>query len=325
MASVAGLADPPPHLAELAVQLAAATAERDVHLALHAAIARVAPANGILLSRYDPASRTRACVYAHSDGKPVDVGTLPVLPLNDSPNSRAIQTRRTVIVDDYVAATKGSPVTWVGRDVEPERPRSSLAVPILAAGEVIGLVTVQAMPPNAYHEEHARAVEAVTALAALRLHALQLEQENRRLRDAAGGPRAPAEPASAVARALVRRMLGAITRDATHRARRLRELGAEVALAFCAKDPRAAADAYADMGLGEVRFDGVADGRYTFTAWSLLEREHSSLQPTCFLCLGFLEGVIADLEGAPALGAEVACQSRGAPECRFVVAARHSR
>lgn len=80
--------------------------------------------------------------------------------------------------------------------------------------------------------------------------------------------------------------------------------------------------AFDEMGLGHLSQAGVDGGRHRFVARDLLERREGARLTTCFLTVGYLSGAVSRTLGTPALGTEVACQSRGDPQCEFVVQAR---
>ena len=113
------------------------------------------PGSGLFVSLYDADRQERTCVYAWSEGEEVDVSALPPMPMNGSPNSRAIRDGRAVIVDDYQAATAGLPVTNVGLERDPRLPASSVTAPLAVLGRRIGAVEVQSTTPAAFDEEHA--------------------------------------------------------------------------------------------------------------------------------------------------------------------------
>lgn len=78
-------------------------------------------------------------------------------------------------------------------------------------------------------------------------------------------------------------------------------------------------EAFRDLGLGGLRFDRTEGTRYVFSATDLLERRSDASLPTCFMTLGYLEGVVSATSGKRALGNEMRCQSMGHKECVFVV------
>jgi PAS domain S-box-containing protein len=159
----------------------------------------------------------------------------------------------------------------------------------------------------------------------------------RTLRDAAGAParivgttqditqRKLAEEESRrqlVARKLVRRILRDLVDrgDATTATRR--SLGRALAEETDAKSVGALLDAFGAMNSGALRLQKAAEGRYDFTGEALLEVTPGYGAPTCHIALGYLEGLVAQLEGGASLGAETQCQSQGHAACRFVVKAR---
>jgi hypothetical protein len=77
--------------------------------------------------------------------------------------------------------------------------------------------------------------------------------------------------------------------------------------------------AFADMGAGTIALTRSTPDRWHFSGEDLIEVTRTSKTPTCALALGYLEGTIEHLQGAPALGTEVNCRSQGARACEFVV------
>lgn len=120
-------------------------------------------------------------------------------------------------------------------------------------------------------------------------------------------------------RALVRKML----RDLSHQARLddsvMRSLGRHLAQGVRGTTLAEYTQAFATMGLGSLSFLARENGRFVFEGDDLLERGHLTAQPTCHLALGFLEGAVGAIAGAPALGAELRCQSQGHKTCQLVV------
>lgn len=126
--------------------------------------------------------------------------------------------------------------------------------------------------------------------------------------------------AQMLTRGLARRLLHDLIRRANVSEQVVRDLGRGLAKEPVAGGtPEAYALAFADMGFGALRFEGAQNGRYVFTARDLLERTTTSTLPTCFMALGYLEGVVSGITGRAALGTEMRCQSMGHDECRFVV------
>lgn len=129
-----------------------------------------------------------------------------------------------------------------------------------------------------------------------------------------------------VARGVVRRLLLAMMRrrpeESVQTRRALgRALGEETAGA----DLQVDLQAFAAMGLGHVRLVSDRGGLLTFEATDSLETTPRAAAPSCYLALGFLEGLLGAHAGAPALGTETACQARGAPACVFAVRSGQTR
>ena len=233
---------------ELAQRVSAESDARGVYEALHAYVAATTPMNGFFVARHDEATKLRTCVYAFSDGVEVDATTLPPLPLNGSPNSRAIETRKPVLVEDYARATAGRPVHYIAVEVNPTLPTSALAVPMLARDRVIGLLTIQSPSRQAFGAHEVEVLQSAANLAALALENLALRQGLEQLVDARTTALAEANHElrrHAVARDLVRHMLGRLSQQVDARPTTLREIGRDVAASLGADSIAAYAAAYA--------------------------------------------------------------------------------
>lgn len=311
-------------LGALALDFAAARSASQVHRALHAFVGRLVPVNGFVVARYDAARQMRVCTYLHTDGAEADVATLPALPLNGTPNSRAIETREAVLVEDYPAAVEGK-VVYVGLDRNPALPKCSLVVPMIAQDEVHGTLTVQSLEERAFDE---RAVTVLRLAANLAAVALQNVEMLANLEDRVRDRTLALELAhadlreQAVARDLARRLVKGVAARGRVRPEGLRSLGRELASGLEGPGMPEFAAAFAVMGLGDLEVLRAEDGRYELLGRDLLERERQAATPTCYLTLGFLEGAVATLHASDGLGVEVACQSQGAAACRFVIARR---
>lgn len=320
------------HVGALALALAGARDLGAVCRALREFVEGLTPMTGLFIALYDPTSRMRTCVFAHSNGCEVDVSTLPPLPLTDSPASRAVRASEPVLTRDFQAAIRGQPRHDVAMDVDPRPPQSSLVVPMLMGGEVVGTVEIQSHERDAFRPPDVEVLRLAAGLAGLAAQNVRLLEETRaanlRLeervvdRTAALGRALEDLRRQVVARDLVRRMLRDLSLRGLVRADVLREMGRDLAAGLPTRDLDEHLRAFTDMGLGAMAMRESDDGRHVFEAHDLLEHSPGSPQPTCFLALGFLEGAVAAATGSPALGAEVTCQSRGHLACRFVVAPR---
>lgn len=85
----------------------------------------------------------------------------------------------------------------------------------------------------------------------------------------------------------------------------------------------AGVERFSALDLGTLHVESAASERYVFAGTGLAERRPRSRSPTCAFTLGYLQGLVGQVAGiSSALGNEVACQSRGDAECRFVIRAR---
>ncbi|MGB7926374.1 MAG: CHASE domain-containing protein [Pyrinomonadaceae bacterium] len=148
------------------------------------AIASV-PCIGLFISLYDAQREARTAAYAWGEGEEVDVSELPVMPVSTAgPNSRAVTTGEVVIINDYMAATKGHPSVKVGVD-NGLMPQSSLVVPMAVMGRIVGTIEVQSHDLRAYRDEHVTSMRMAANLAAVAIENVQLFESERRARAAA--------------------------------------------------------------------------------------------------------------------------------------------
>jgi two-component system, cell cycle sensor histidine kinase and response regulator CckA len=137
------------------------------------------PCTGFFITLYDQKRNERRAAYAWSDGEDVDISKLTPLPMNESPNSRAVSTGQVIITDDFQAATASVPVINVGLERDPRLPQSSLAVPMTVMGKIVGSIEVQSIERAAYTQEHATAMRMAANLAANAIENIQLIERER--------------------------------------------------------------------------------------------------------------------------------------------------
>jgi signal transduction histidine kinase len=155
---------------------------RAIFSTLTSFVVAATPSNGLFASLYDPERQLRTAVYAWTDGEEIDVSTLPPMPMTDSPHSRAVSTGQVILTDDFNAAMSGKPRVNVGLDRDPSLPASSIAVPIMAHGRVIGGFEAQSTQPAAYNQQHVSAMLTAANLAAIAIENMQLTEAERRLK-----------------------------------------------------------------------------------------------------------------------------------------------
>ena len=171
-------------IADMAQAIASAGTLQEVFRAVFLFAADASAADGIFVALYIPATGLRRCVYsanivtggngARELEEDVDLGVFPELPLNTGPQSRAILTGDVIDTPDLDAAVKGLPRVDAGSDFDELPPRSSLAVPFAAEGQVLGAFEVQSTRPAAFTEEHVPYLRMAAKLAAIAVRNLDL-------------------------------------------------------------------------------------------------------------------------------------------------------
>jgi two-component system cell cycle sensor histidine kinase/response regulator CckA len=147
--------------------------------ALHEFAAASAPCNGMFISRYDAERDRRICIFAITDGEEQNVALLPPMPMNNSPQSRAVRTGQIVMVDDFQSAVANQPVVNLGLHRDPRLPQSALTIPMKVRGRVVGAFEIQSVEPAAYRQEHAAAMQMAGNLAAIAMENLDLLKKER--------------------------------------------------------------------------------------------------------------------------------------------------
>jgi PAS domain S-box-containing protein len=145
------------------------------------------PFDGIFVSLYDPARQLRTCIYSAGRDEEDDVSTLPPMPMNNSPQARAVATGEVIVIDDLQAAYAAAGVVPVniGMERDPHLPQSSLAVALAVMGRIIGGFEVQSVQPAAYTTEHVVAMKMAASIAAIATENVQSLERERSSRDLA--------------------------------------------------------------------------------------------------------------------------------------------
>jgi PAS domain S-box-containing protein len=142
------------------------------------------PCVGFFVSFYEPAKGLRIAAYAWSEGSELDVSNLPKIHLTKTgggPNSRAIRTGKTVVVErHYMEQIKDRPHIVIGDDGK--NPNSSIVVPMTVMGRIIGTIEVQAHENRAYTREHIVGLEMTANLAAVAIENVRLLESETALR-----------------------------------------------------------------------------------------------------------------------------------------------
>ncbi len=160
--------------------LAASPDQESIYATLAHAVQQLFPDMAtIFISRFDPERKMITAMYGTHDGEPIDVATLPeipLLPFGEGTQSQVIHTRQPLIIaanlNDRI---KSGLVVHVG--TEGGYTESAAYVPMLAQDMVLGVIQMQSYTPNRLTEADASilALVANTAAASIQnahLHAL---------------------------------------------------------------------------------------------------------------------------------------------------------
>ncbi|MEI6449101.1 MAG: GAF domain-containing protein, partial [Actinomycetes bacterium] len=224
----------------------------------------IAPNDGFFISAYDQETQLITCHACWMEGRWLDVGVFPPIPLEEAgkgTQSIVIRTGHSMVIDDYQARLKTAQTTYFVNDEtdeivtsvpldEEDVTRSALIVPLKTGGVVHGVIQVMSGLQDAYTEDHLELLEALALhIASAEQNALLYAQVQTELSE-----RKQAEEELARSAAQLREQL----RDT------VRALGAIVGLRdpyTAAHERRVAALAAAiaaEMGLGEEAREGLA-------------------------------------------------------------------
>ena len=151
----------------LAESVAEARTSADIFRALLEFAQRLTPADALIVASYDSIRQERTCVFSAGDGEEDDVADLPKMPLNDSPQSRAIRSGDVVVIADWDAELVAQQIVLLGMETDPRRVRSSIAVPMRVRGQIIGAFELQCHEPGGFGQHHVPAFRLAADIAAL--------------------------------------------------------------------------------------------------------------------------------------------------------------
>lgn len=135
----------------------------------------------LFISLYDAERHMLNAVYAWSAGEEDDLSRLPPMPMTESPHSRAVATGQIIITDDLQTAMGNQPPVRNGLETASPLPQSSLVVPMMVMGRVIGAVEAQSSELAAFRQEHATAMRMAANLTAVAIENVRLfEREQER-------------------------------------------------------------------------------------------------------------------------------------------------
>lgn len=139
------------------------------------------PCSKLFISLYDVERQLHHTVYASCESEEADLSKLLPAPLTQSPHCRAISTGEIIITDDFKMVIGNESLADITFESESRLPQSSLAVPIIAMGRVIGVVEAQSAELAAFRQEHATAIRMAANLTAVAIENVRLfEREQER-------------------------------------------------------------------------------------------------------------------------------------------------
>ena len=151
-----------------------------IHARFYRAICDLLPnISAVFISLFDAERELITCVFGVNDDDLIDVNELPSIPLEPpghGPQSESIHSRRPVIIGDFQARLKQ---TKTNVAVGEHLPHSALYVPMLAEGNVIGVVQVQSYSPNRFNPSDAELLAVVANTAAVAIVNARLYQAER--------------------------------------------------------------------------------------------------------------------------------------------------
>ena len=171
-----------------------------LYLNLYKIIREVMDCDIFMISDYDASFQKITCAYLMQSGQRQDVSEFPPLPINpagEGTQSKAIITRKSTLISDYLAQVKTSRTTYYidadGKLHDPDKKepaeepitRSAIIVPVFFGSDVTGVIQVLSFRQAAYTEEDMRIVEALgsqTAIASNNAHLYQQTQHELTLR-----------------------------------------------------------------------------------------------------------------------------------------------
>lgn len=145
-------------------------------------------ASTTLIARFDSDEELITCAYGLHEGEPIDTADLPPIPLEPEgwgTQSHVIRTRQPMIVDDLPARMQKTKTvihkyTASESEASEPMPESALLVPMLARGEVIGVMQAQSYTPARFTDSDSELLSLVANTAAVAIANADLLNSTRR-------------------------------------------------------------------------------------------------------------------------------------------------
>jgi putative nucleotidyltransferase with HDIG domain len=135
-------------------------------------------ATTVLIANFDAHHELITCAYGILEGQRIDVSTLPPIPLappGEGTQSLVIRTRQPLIMDDLPGKLKGRHELSSVR----QSSQSAIYAPLLAKGEVLGLLKVQCPTPGRFSKADAELLTLVANTGAIAIENARLFGETK--------------------------------------------------------------------------------------------------------------------------------------------------
>jgi FixJ family two-component response regulator len=169
-------------LHQVTAELAVTNDPERIFALLHGAITQMLPGFMFLVSRFTPDDNLIRCLYGWSTEGVMDVSELPPIELQPEgmgAQSQVLRSGKTIIFDDFMAATATSTVNLTleedgtvhedeDTDVKSTATRAVIS-PMKLHGKVVGAIQVLGEEHEIFSQDHARILDALAAQAAVAL------------------------------------------------------------------------------------------------------------------------------------------------------------
>ena len=150
-------------LAQAGRELGMALNLRSIYTTLHRLVQRAMPCDFLFVSSFGAADQLIRCAYGSGPQGEFDVLAFPLIPLEAEgrgTQSLVIRSGEPLLLNDYAAYLQTANTTYYvtedgqlatdNLEAVEDQPRSALIVPLKLDGQVVGVIQVQSLHPNAY-------------------------------------------------------------------------------------------------------------------------------------------------------------------------------
>jgi PAS domain S-box-containing protein len=138
--------------------------------------------SGVMINLFDSEKQLITPAYCYTDDAVQDVSAIPPIPLappGEGTQSRAIRSRQPVVINHFQEQLKKARVHVTVGQAGPPR-RSSMYVPMLTQGKVVGLIVVQSPVEERFSDADVELTSLIANTAAVAIENARLFEETRR-------------------------------------------------------------------------------------------------------------------------------------------------